>query len=77
MIRHPEAEIVVRRLTEAGYSGWAVLEWECCIKDGEQGAAEGAEAIKRFMIETPKKAFDDFAGSGTDKARNRKILGLE
>ena len=29
-------------LTEAGYRGWAVLEWECCVKAPEQGAAEGA-----------------------------------
>ncbi|MHC4596972.1 MAG: sugar phosphate isomerase/epimerase family protein, partial [Planctomycetota bacterium] len=29
-------------LTEAGYTGWAVLEWECCVKSPQQGAAEGA-----------------------------------
>jgi hypothetical protein len=22
-------------LTEAGYTGWAVLEWECCVKSPE------------------------------------------
>ena len=25
-------------LTEAGYRGWAVLEWECAVKSPEQGA---------------------------------------
>ena len=28
-------------LTEAGFTGWAVVEWECCVKSPEQGAAEG------------------------------------
>jgi hypothetical protein len=29
-----------------------------------------------MLIETPKRAFDDFAGAATDVARNRRILGL-
>jgi sugar phosphate isomerase/epimerase len=68
---------VFTKLTEIGYSSWAVLEWECCIKDGAQGAKEGAEFIKQMMIDVPTKAFDDFAGGGSDKKANRKILGLE
>jgi len=63
-------------LTEAGYAGWAVLEWECCVKSPEQGAAEGAPFIARHLIESTEVAFDDFAGGGTDVERNRKILGL-
>jgi sugar phosphate isomerase/epimerase len=63
-------------LTEAGYDGWAVLEWECCIKSPEQGAAEGAPFIKKHLIEATDAAFDDFAGGKTDPVRNRQILGL-
>jgi len=63
-------------LTEAGYAGWAVLEWECCIKSPEQGAREGAPFINRHLIESTEVAFDDFAGGETDVERNRKILGL-
>jgi sugar phosphate isomerase/epimerase len=63
-------------LTEAGYAGWAVLEWECCIKSPEQGAKEGSPFIARHMIEATEVAFDDFAGGQTDVERNRKILGL-
>jgi len=63
-------------LTEAGYSGWAVVEWECCIKSPEQGAAEGAPFVERHMIEATQVAFDDFAGGKTDVKRNRQILGL-
>ena len=33
---------VFTMLTEAGFRGWAILEWECCVKDSEQGAREGA-----------------------------------
>ncbi|OPZ14672.1 MAG: Inosose dehydratase [candidate division BRC1 bacterium ADurb.BinA364] len=64
-------------LTEAGYDGWAVLEWECCVKSPEQGAAEGAPFIAAHIIEAAEVAFDDFAGGQTDAARNRKILGLD
>ena len=64
-------------LTEAGYDGWAVLEWECCVKGPEQGAREGASFIADHIIEASRFAFDDFAGGGTDADRNRRILGLE
>lgn len=64
-------------LTEAGYRGWAVLEWECCIKSPEQGAAEGAPFIARHIIEATQVAFDDFAGGKSDDALNRKILGFD
>jgi sugar phosphate isomerase/epimerase len=63
-------------LTEAGFDGWAVLEWECCVKSPEQGAAEGAPFIARHLIDATTVAFDDFAGGKSDAATNRKILGL-
>jgi len=37
---------IFSKLTQYDYAGWAVLEWECCIKSSEQGAAEGAPFIK-------------------------------
>ena len=64
-------------LTEAGYDGWAVLEWECCVKSPEQGAAEGAPFIARHMIDSTHVAFDDFAGGQSDAQRHRRILGLD
>lgn len=63
-------------LTEAGYRGWAVMEWECAIKSPEQGAREGAPFIARHLIEPTTVAFDDFAAGPTDPAMNRRILGL-
>jgi len=67
---------VFSRLTEVGYASWAVIEWECCIKDGLQGAREGVPFIKSMLIDTPTKAFDDFAGGGVDSAANRRMLGI-
>ncbi|MFK7887331.1 MAG: sugar phosphate isomerase/epimerase family protein [Gammaproteobacteria bacterium] len=63
--------------TRYGYDGWAVLEWECCLKHPEQGAQEGAPFISRHMIRTTDKAFDDFAGGDVDPARLRRLLGLD
>ncbi len=67
---------IFSKLSQYDFDGWAVLEWECAIKSAEQGAAEGAPFIASHIIEVTAKAFDDFAGAGTDKAANRKILGL-
>jgi sugar phosphate isomerase/epimerase len=63
-------------LTEKGYDGWAILEWECFLKSPEQGAREAVPFIRNHLIEVAKKSFDDFAKSETDTSLNRKILGL-
>ncbi len=67
---------IFSKLAQYNYAGWAVLEWECCIKHPEDGAAEGAEFIAGHIIRTTEKAFDDFAGTGADEKMNRKILGI-
>lgn len=67
---------IFSKLAQHGYVSWAVLEWECCLKSPEQGAAEGAPFIARHIIDVTDKAFDDFAGAVTDKARNRAMLAL-
>ena len=67
---------IFSRLSQYGFDGWAVLEWECCLKESEQGAAEGALFIESHIIKVAARAFDDFAASGADLATNRKMLGL-
>ncbi|WP_394663996.1 sugar phosphate isomerase/epimerase family protein [uncultured Sphingomonas sp.] len=66
---------IFSKLTQYGYAGWAVLEWECCLKHPEDGAREGAPFIAAHMIRRAIHAFDDFAGGG-DPAANRRWLGL-
>ena len=68
---------IFSKLTQYGFDGWAVLEWECCLKDSAQGAAEGAPFIASHIIEPTKHAFDDFAGAEASEERNRRILGLK
>jgi sugar phosphate isomerase/epimerase len=67
---------IFSKMAQYDFPGWAVLEWECCLKHPEDGAKEGAEFISDYIIRTTEKAFDDFAGSGTDDEMNRKILGI-
>ena len=67
---------IFTKMAQYDYPGWAVLEWECCIKHPEAGAAEGAPFIRNHIIRVTERAFDDFAGSGADTESNRKILGL-
>ncbi|MEM6462157.1 MAG: sugar phosphate isomerase/epimerase [Pseudomonadota bacterium] len=67
---------IFSKLSKYDYDSWAVLEWECCLKHPEQGAAEGAPFISEHIIRVTEKAFDDFAGGDTDKDQIRRMLGL-
>lgn len=67
---------IFSKLTQYGYQGWAVLEWECCLKHPEDGASEGVDFINNHLIRTTDKAFDDFASVDQDQQLNRRILGL-
>ena len=71
-----EFKSIFSKLAANDFDGWAVLEWECCLKHPEQGAREGAVFIRDHIIQVTDKAFDDFADAGTDDASNRRILGL-
>ena len=68
---------IFSKLAQYDFSGWAVVEWECCLKHPEDGAREGAEFVAAHIIRVTEKAFDDFAGGGSDRAANRRMLGLE
>ncbi len=67
---------IFSKMAQYDYPGWAVVEWECCIKHPEDGAREGAIFVRDHIIRVTERAFDDFAGSGADVAKNRRILGL-
>lgn len=67
---------IFSKLAQYDYDGWAVVEWECCLKNPEDGAREGVTFVKEHMIRKTKKTFDDFASSGADEKTNRKIIGI-
>lgn len=67
---------IFSKLSAYGYKGWAVLEWECAIKNSEDGAAEGAPFIRDHIIKVTEKAFDDFASAGNNEQFNRDLLGI-
>src|SRR5881227_921331 len=67
---------IFSKLAQYDYPGWAVLEWECCLKHPEDGAREGAQFIADHIIRVTEKAFEDFAGAGSDVAANRRMLGV-
>ena len=67
---------IFSKLAQYDYPGWAVLEWECALKHPEDGAREGAPFIRDQIIRVTPHAFDDFAASGVDAARNTQLLGL-
>lgn len=68
---------VFSKLTAFDYTGWAVLEWECCMKHPEDGAMEGAHFIRDHIIRITEKAFDNFAGGESNDLQNKALLGLK
>ena len=68
---------IFSKLAAMDFDGWAVVEWECCLKHPEDGAREGAQFVRDHIIRVTDRAFDDFADGGADMAANRKMLGLE
>jgi len=67
---------IFSKLTAFDFPGWAVLEWECCLKHQQDGAREGAQFIADHIIRVTDKAFDDFAAAAGDEDSNRQLLGL-
>ena len=67
---------VFSKMAANDFDGWAVVEWECCLKHPEDGAREGARFVSDHIIRVTERAFDDFADSGADEAANRKMLGI-
>ena len=67
---------IFSKLAQYDYPGWATLEWECCLKDQEDGAREGVEFINRHMIQVTERIFDDFAGAGIDRQQINAMLGI-
>jgi len=67
---------IFSKLAQYDYRGWAVLEWECCLKHPEHGAAEGARFIADHIVRVTERAFDDFAGASTNAKQIKRMLGL-
>jgi sugar phosphate isomerase/epimerase len=67
---------IFSKLTQYDFRGWAVLEWECALKNAEDGAREGAQFIKDHIIRVTDKAFDDFAATAPNPTLNHTLLGI-
>ncbi|MEL6063973.1 MULTISPECIES: sugar phosphate isomerase/epimerase family protein [unclassified Methylobacterium] len=67
---------IFSKLTQYGFGGWATLEWECCLKNQDDGAREGADFIQDHIIRVTDRIFDDFAGTPLDPAGVNTLLGI-
>jgi sugar phosphate isomerase/epimerase len=64
------------RLTRHGYDGWAVLEWECCLKNSNDGAREGARFIDQHIIRLSERSFDAALDASMSPKRLDHVLGI-
>jgi sugar phosphate isomerase/epimerase len=64
------------RLTRYGYDGWAVLEWECCLKNPIDGAREGARFISDHIIRVTEQSFDAPLEASMPSEQLDHLLGL-
>ena len=67
---------IFSKLAEYDFDGWAVYEWEDCLKHPAVAAAEGAPFIAAHIIRVTDRAFDDFAATGAERDVVSQILGL-
>ena len=67
---------IFSKLAEYDFAGWAVYEWEDCLKHPEEAAAQGAPFIAAHIIRVTDKVFDDFAATGASRGAIRAILGI-
>lgn len=67
---------IFSKMAQYDYPGWAVLEWECCLKHPRDGAREGAEFIRSHIIRVAERSFDNFADSRIGRTQIRSMLGV-
>lgn len=63
-------------LTEVGFDGWAVLEWEDPVRSPDQAAEIAVKFIADHLIEVAEYAFDNFLATGVNQEENKRILGI-
>lgn len=67
---------IFSKLAEYDFKGWAVYEWEDCLRRPDEAAALGAPFIASHIISVTEKVFDDFAATGASIGEVREILGI-
>jgi sugar phosphate isomerase/epimerase len=68
---------IFSKLATYDFDGWAVLEWECCLKNPDDGAAEGARFISDHIIRVTDRPFDNYVKANADRSINAAILGTD
>ncbi len=68
---------IFSKLAAYNYRGWAVLEWNAPSRKQQPERRKAHPFIKQHIIKVTEKAFDDFAGTGSDENFNRRILGID
>lgn len=67
---------IFARLCHHGFDDWAVVEWECYLRNPEEGAMLSARFVREHLLTTTAEPFDAFMRAKSDAANNRRILGL-
>ena len=68
---------IFARLTHHDFKRWAVVEWECYLKNAEDGARESVQFVNDHLIQATEMSFDAFMRPKTDHNINRRILNID
>ena len=68
---------IFSQLAAHDFDGWAVLEWECCLKHPEDGAREGAPFHCRAYHSGDREGVRRLSPTAAaTKTANRRLLGI-
>ena len=67
---------IFSKMAAYDYPGWAVLEWECCLKNSNDGAREGARFIDQHIIRLSERSFDAALDASMSPKRLDHVLGI-
>ena len=75
--RGSQFKAIFSRLGAIGFDRWAVLEWECCLKNAEGRCPRRSCFIREHVIRRPpSKHFTTLARSTSDDPQIRRTLRL-
>ena len=67
---------IFSKMAQYDFDGWAVLEWECCLKHPEQGAPRARPSSATTSSASPRRPSTTLPVAAATAAQLKRMLGL-